>query len=486
MPDFFRCPAAPKDPKGRTSYVAVVGSQTMWPGDRGVTLQELAAADGTSNTICLMEIDKSDITWTEPRDLLFRDLIPPDEQEIGPRYSSPHKKIVKVLFADTSVRELRKPATMAGDRNILRSILTAWNGQAYRGEWLPGEEPAADESFPAEVAADKLRATDVTAHLQAPLAVSRNAIYCATFQIAWDELRNQYGNLQVEGSPAIAAGLNDDSFSRKSLAAEAYVALAGLVRDGICEKIAEEMDRKFPSVSPSVRTSSELEIVAYAFLQKNLPFETRFDFLSQPLVFHSAAGAVPVKNFGFKVLESANAPREALSSQVRVLHYATDEEFVLQLKPKHDVIVLAKVAPAATLSDTLRNVKALIRDGAKQVAYPNLQDKDELRIPRLTFNIAREYHELIDKHIANIANGEAWFKEARQSVRMLLNESGARIESEVVVGPVSNGHSTPPPPPVSRHFVFDKPFLLYVKQSDADQPYLVVWVSNPEIMYPIR
>jgi prepilin-type processing-associated H-X9-DG protein len=486
MPEVFRCPAAPRDPPGRTSYVAVVGSQTMWPGDRGVTLEEMSAADGVANTVCLIEIDKSDIAWTEPRDLLFRDLIPPAEDVIGQRFSSPHKDAVTVVFADGSVRRLRKQAHTHADRNALSSILTAWGGQPYRGEWLPGEEPAPDESFPAEIDADKMRATDVTPYLQTPLASGRNAIYCSTFQIAWDDLRDQFGQLQVEGSPAIATGLNNGSFSRKALAPESYVALAGLVRDGIRDKIKEQMGRKFPNVSPSVRASSDLDIVAYAFLQKNLPFKARFNVLSQPLDFHSQAGDVPVKSFGFKEFDSADFSREQLGKQVRVLHYGSDEEFVIELKPVKDEIVLARVRPSVRLDETLRDVQALIRDKSKQVSQPTMQDKDELRIPRLTFNIAREYHELIDKHIANIANGGAWFKEARQSVRMLLNESGARIESEVVIGPVSNGHSTPPPPPVPRHFVFDKPFLLYIKQSDADQPYLVVWVSNPEIMYPIR
>jgi hypothetical protein len=65
-------------------------------------------------------------------------------------------------------------------------------------------------------------------------------------------------------------------------------------------------------------------------------------------------------------------------------------------------------------------------------------------------------------------------------VRFLLNESGARLESEVELGYL-NGH-TPPPPPRPRMFVLDRPFLLYLKERTTEQPYLAIWVANAELM----
>jgi hypothetical protein len=34
--------------------------------------------------------------------------------------------------------------------------------------------------------------------------------------------------------------------------------------------------------------------------------------------------------------------------------------------------------------------------------------------------------------------------------------------------------------------VLDKPFLLYLKEKDADEPYIVIWIANAELMEPIR
>ena len=41
-------------------------------------------------------------------------------------------------------------------------------------------------------------------------------------------------------------------------------------------------------------------------------------------------------------------------------------------------------------------------------------------------------------------------------------------------------------PPKPRRFVFDKPFLLYLKESQADEPYLVMWIANAEFMERVK
>ena len=64
---------SPHDPSAREnnscSYVAVVGPDTMWPADRKISSQDFI--DGPENTIMLVELDKNDLTWSEPRDISF-------------------------------------------------------------------------------------------------------------------------------------------------------------------------------------------------------------------------------------------------------------------------------------------------------------------------------------------------------------------------------------------------------------------------------
>ena len=481
MPDVFACPGGAGRGKGKTSYVAVVGSQTVWPGDRAVGLQDIT--DGSSLTVQLIEIADSDIGWTEPRDVRIDEIIPPDGDGIGPRFASGHKGSVNVLFCDGSVKRIKTPPAWSNPRKILYSLLTAASGQPYKGEWLPGENafaPVAD--FPPEKDAGTLQATDVLPHALEPMKPGRNYVYCATFQLAWDDFRRLVsGDPLVAGRPSMAAGLNGSAFPRSFLSPASYVARAGLVSEHIRDKILAEMGEKFPGVTPSLGDAgAPHDLIAYSFLQKNLPFQARFDRVSKPLVFHSAAGDARVASFGFEDLAGASSG-PALMDEVDILHYQSDDEFVLRLRPKTDEIILAKIHPGATLGDTLRAVQMRIGTPPKTVDRPRLEDQDKLLIPRLGFNILRRYNELIDRHLENPGKEDWRIREAKQAVRFLLNEYGARLESEAVLSADSDGGGTSPPP-LPRHFVLDRPFLLYLKERTAAQPYLVIWVANPELM----
>jgi uncharacterized protein DUF1559 len=66
--EIFHCPSdsSPKD--GITSYVAVVGTETLWP--EGTTLSFDDLVEG-ANRILLVERKGTGILWTEPRDISY-------------------------------------------------------------------------------------------------------------------------------------------------------------------------------------------------------------------------------------------------------------------------------------------------------------------------------------------------------------------------------------------------------------------------------
>jgi hypothetical protein len=73
MPRVYGCP---NRPGGRhstvTSYVAVTGDETMWPGSAAMAFDKVT--DGTSHTLLIVEWPESDVVWTEPRDLPMKDI----------------------------------------------------------------------------------------------------------------------------------------------------------------------------------------------------------------------------------------------------------------------------------------------------------------------------------------------------------------------------------------------------------------------------
>jgi hypothetical protein len=65
----YSCPADPaRDPR-MTSYVAVVGPHTVWPGEKSRSYESLR--NGLSNVVTVAEAANSGIHWMEPRDLEF-------------------------------------------------------------------------------------------------------------------------------------------------------------------------------------------------------------------------------------------------------------------------------------------------------------------------------------------------------------------------------------------------------------------------------
>lgn len=128
-PRVFRCLSS-EDPPGRTSYLAVVDDETLWPGAAAVTSNDIL--DGSSNTLALVESSGSKIGWLEPRDLTL------DEATRGIRgnsdlggFSSPHFGGASVLCADGSIHflddrippaQLRALLTIAGGEEVNRQV----------------------------------------------------------------------------------------------------------------------------------------------------------------------------------------------------------------------------------------------------------------------------------------------------------------------------------------------------------------------------
>jgi len=494
MPDVFGCPADQERDLGKTSYFAIVGSQTMWPGPRTPTYEEITTeGDGTSNTFMILESTPTDVAWTEPRDITMQELFPNDD-DIGPRFASRHDRVIQVVMGDGAVRQVRFPF-QEGARRYLHAYVTAWTGKPYKGEWLPGEEQVVDVGeFPPEVGAEILAATDIVAHMHGRISTQHNTSWCATAQIAWDELRQKLGVAPKIADCEIAAGLGKTPFPLSALDPAAYVAKMGAIEDGIQDKIRAEMKSRFPEIEPNLKLTVVPDddrpgVIMYCFLKKNLPFKTRFDRLREPLVFHAPSGDVRVKSFGFKKLKDAGSDASALNDEASVLNYVSEDDFVIQLQTKSDEIILAKVPPAATLRETLSVVQKRI--GSAGHVRPRFENEESLMVPNLAFNVLRNYQELRGKIIDNfiydgpIAKWKGWpyqMAESRQSVRFLLNERGARLESEALDSSFVGDSHEKIEPPKPRHFVLDKPFLLYVKEKKADVPYLVLWVANGEIM----
>ena len=128
MPRMFSCPSRDRNATrrpSRTSYVAVTGPGTMFPGSDSIRLDQVT--DGPPRTITVVESLSVEIPWTKPDDLDIRTMSLQLNDKQNPGISSDHPGGAQVLFANGSSRFLKASiqsdllmalVTIAGDESI--------------------------------------------------------------------------------------------------------------------------------------------------------------------------------------------------------------------------------------------------------------------------------------------------------------------------------------------------------------------------------
>jgi len=149
-------------------------------------------------------------------------------------------------------------------------------------------------------------------------------------------------------------------------------------------------------------------------------------------------------------------------------------EFVIDLC-KHSQpyqVVAAAVEPKESLEETIEHVNTLIENFKNsENRDPEFGPYDAILIPEMFWEIDHRFEELIDRVVSN-ADPPMPIVEARQGIKFRLDRSGATLESEATLKIAA----------IPRDFRFDRPFLVYMKKRDCEQPFFVMWVGNAELL----
>ena len=323
--------------------------------------------------------------------------------------------------------------------------------------------------------ADAFKHTVVASNLDYPLEKGTNVLWCATTQVAWNELCRLVGeDIQMESEDPMVAILNRKDVTRADLDEQTYIATAGIVGEGILEDIQRKLNDRFagkaaPKLAPIPGSLPRDWFVAYAYLFANLPFEWAFERLEYPLKF----GETDVENFGINQFLEGQENEEKAASQLLIYDYRNADDFIIELKTKlaGHRLLLAKVPPESTL-------KATILATQKRVAavQPTTMEKcNDLLVPVLNFDTTREYTELQGKPLS-VGNPRFNGREiaiALQQIRFRLDERGAVLKSEAIFVPG-----------IGQNLVFDKPFLIMIQYDKGQLPYFALWVDNAELLVP--
>ena len=353
---------------------------------------------------------------------------------------------------------------------------------AFSGLSCTGPEKSLPVSFAGS--SDRLKQTVIVPTLDTPAPAGKNVIWCASFQLAWDRLRDDLIRqpLQVANAQTIVDRLNAGKVAETSLPPEGYYAGAGKIVEGIVQQIRAEMARRFPSVTPAV-TDAPDGLLAYSYLTANIKFTTPyFDRKTRDVFTDSAGRTTPVSTFGLFETASTVAVNHRLAEQIDVLYSHSGDkgiepkEFALDLckTSRPSQIVLACVEPKDTLAATIDSLERKINQWEGQQHDREFSAEDILAVPNLNWRVTRHFTELegTDKVVQNPGWTDYWIAEAVQMIDFRLGKSGANLasESRVYAGCIP------------RRFMFTRPFLIVMKVRGQRHPYFVMWVGNAELL----
>lgn len=308
--------------------------------------------------------------------------------------------------------------------------------------------------LPEVTSLETLKQTDFVTTLENPISENKNIIYAPAFLYAWDKIKEElkFPIIPDDKNSADFNLLNKSISHQNSLTDKEYSATAEIF-DGA--------------------------IIARAFFNKTLPFETKLEVLDEPINF----GTTKVSAFGMYYYN------EDAIKFTQILYYKDDNNFILKLAPKdkqHEIILVKGVDKYKTLAEAIKLTNDLVAQGNREQEDKKLLWKyqivheDEFAIPSVKFNIATHYKNIEGQAFSTSDNKKHSVAEAYQRTGFILNENGAAVESETVAA--VDSASAEPNITHPKKMIFDKPFLIIIKRVDKTNPYFVMKVENAELL----
>jgi prepilin-type processing-associated H-X9-DG protein len=347
-----------------------------------------------------------------------------------------------------------------------------------------------------EINSSDLKQTSIVATLDCPMPENRNVIWCSTFKMAWDKMKDDIIGepIRVIGAEELAGRLNEAKISPSDLNEDSYYATAGFVEKGIIEQIRAEMKKRSPSeplpvFSDDYRTLPN-PILAYSYLNVDIGFKYPFYAYKRAFSFVDSSG---IKN---NVTAFCGQPGgsdrdlEHVRGQVDILYYEYGEQkgsdwFAVDLC-KHTQpyqVVLALVPGYDTLEETVSGVEKKISEFKRDPDYKKLcklRTIDRLIVPDVLYKLTHHFNELEGKGIGNLKYRGNFVYEAIQMIDFSLVRTGVTIISEARFSAAAGFPARIEEP---RHIYFNRPFLIYVKKRGTEHnPFFVMWVDNTELM----
>lgn len=264
--------------------------------------------------------------------------------------------------------------------------------------------------------------TDMNVVLSLEDKITENSTWCGTFNLIWNDLKNDLVKQDIEFIPQleIVKNLNKGTFNTSYLSENSYYKIYGVPTLQLKEQIEKAIQEKFGETSDILdsfnwENHGSEDYFLYAMLKKQFEFPKMFSELEKGN-FRTTPN---VEYFGINK-ETEKEVRE----QVEVLYYNTPDDFAIQLNTKgNDQVILARGCQKDTFGSAYEEIKQKDQD---YEGNHNFEETDTLKIPNIDFNLKKEIQELENKQF-KFANGDIyWIEKALQTIQFKLDKKGRK------------------------------------------------------------
>ncbi len=366
--------------------------------------------------------------------------------------------------------------------------------------------------------------------LDVAIEPGKTVAWCATLQLAWDALSDVHGGpVWVDSVDPQAGVMAASRFPRAWIDEQSTVVAVGPLTRKLDRQIEAAVKQRFGNEAESGLLSSIADLprdgrhaIALAMFRKEFSFAHPFE--KDTLMF-SASLEQERRVRGFGGTRDPGKSQAALD-QVHVLWHSpgddegSETEYVVEVQTQAagERLILSH-CPRSTLREAVMKTMSRVRspntsrfdanawtaeledmeqrslatEGAARIAIQaemesrlrdgwmkqrlsdRLEEDETFLVPNVRLDALQQFSQLLGT--LTTAGAIRRIDDVRQLVRFSLNERGASIESEAVVGGL---FGTEP-----RRFVFGRGFLILLVHRDAPMPYFAMWVGDADVLEPV-
>lgn len=312
----------------------------------------------------------------------------------------------------------------------------------------------------------------VTTTLTLEDEIQDDTIWCGTFQLIWNDLKNDLAKQDIVFTPQlkVVENLNKETFRVNDLSDKYFYKKIGTPSLKLKEEIEKAIKDKFNETSDILddfdwENRDSLDYFLYAMLKKEFQFEKAFEELDNG----KFTDYENVSYFGIK----KSSESEELRNQVKVLYYNSKDVFAIKLITKQeDEVILCKNPKGNTFNEIYKNI---ITQESKYKGNKNFQEGELLKVPNIKMNEKTEFTEIQNKSFL-FSNGDSYhIEKALQTIQFELDKTGGKIKSEA--GMMVKYESAIMIDEI-REFAIDDTFAIFLIEKGKDKPYFAGKIND--------